>query len=365
MTPARQATYWTVALVLLVAALYLLSTIMLPFVAGLAIAYFLDPIVDKLEERKLGRVLSTCLVLLVFFLFLIGSILLLAPVLHDQIFGFVERFPGYLSKGREVVLPWINQLGLHFGVNIAADAKAVAADFSKNAMGLAASLLEQVWSSGMAFFHLLSLLIISPIVSFYILRDWDHLTAKIDGWLPRQHEPQIRDLLIDIDGVLAGFVRGQGTVCLILGAFYGISLTIAGLEFGLIIGLFSGLVSFVPFVGVIVGLILSMLTAFTQFWPDYASIGIIAGIFLVGQVLEGNVLTPRLLGDKVGLHPVWVMFALLAGGAMFGFVGVLIAIPVAAVIGVLVRFFIARYLTSRLYLGPDGQSKTEPPAEKS
>jgi len=358
MSPARQATYWALAMALLLVAVYLLSTIIVPFVAGLAIAYFLDPIVDRLETHKLGRALATTIVLLLFFLFLVGSLFLLAPVLLDQIFGFVESFPGYVLKARDVLLPWVSKIGAQFGINIEADAKAAMANISKNAMSFAAGLVQRVWSGGMAFFHLLSLLVISPIVAFYILRDWDRLTAKIDGWLPRQHEPEIRKILVDVDAVLAGFVRGQGTVCLILGTFYALGLSLAGLDFGLFIGLFAGLVSFIPFVGVIVGLILSMMTALTQFWPDYTSIGIVASVFVIGQMLEGYVLTPRLLGNKVGLHPVWVIFALLAGGALFGFVGVLIAIPVAAVIGVLARYFITHYLGSQLYLGPAGLQPT-------
>ena len=353
MSPARQSAYWIIALAALLLCLYLLSAILLPFVVGLAVAYFLDPVVDKLEERKIGRALATVMVLLVFFVAMIGAMLLLVPVLHDQIFGFAERLPSYIEKGREVLVPWIVGLAEKAGIDIGGDARTALSDLSKRALGVAAELLKQAWSSGLAFLNLISLIVISPIVAFYLLRDWDHLTAKVDGWLPREHEPQIRRLLIEIDAVLSGFVRGQGTVCLILGTFYAIALSVAGLEFGLIIGTFAGLVSFVPFVGVIVGLVLSMLTAVTQFWPDFTSIGIIAGIFLVGQVLEGNVLTPRLLGDKVGLHPVWVMFALLAGGALFGFVGVLLAIPVAAVIGVLARFLIGQYMGSRLFLGTD------------
>jgi len=214
----------------------------------------------------------------------------------------------------------------------------------------------------MALFNILSLLVITPVVAFYLLRDFDHMISALNDWLPREHAGTVRELLADIDDVMAGFIRGQGTVCLILASFYGLSLTVAGLEFGLIIGLFSGLVSFVPFVGALLGLVLSMLTALTQFLPEgeFLRIVIIAAIFVVGQVMEGYVLTPRLLGDRIGLHPVWVMFALLAGGALFGFVGVLISVPAAAAIGVMVRFGHDRYMGSRLYLGADKRPPDEP-----
>ena len=357
MTPARQAAYWTIVLVVLIAVLTLLSDVLLPFVAGLAIAYFLDPIVDKLEAKWFGRTPATLLVLLLFFLAVTAVALMLVPVLYDQFVGFAERFPGYLSRGREFVLPWLVKMGEQLGPDIAGDAKSAMAGFSKTAMEFFADVLKRLWSGGLAILNLVSMLVISPIVAFYMLRDWDRITAKVDSWLPRHLEPQISELVVEIDQVLAGFVRGQGTVCLILGAFYGVSLTIAGLEFGLIIGIVSGLISFVPFVGAIFGLVLSMLTAFTQFWPELTPIAIVAVIFVVGQVLEGNFLTPRLLGEKVGLHPVWVIFSLLAFGTMFGFLGVLLAIPVAAVIGVLVRFALSQYVASPLYLGPEGVDK--------
>ncbi len=354
MTPARQGAYWAIVLAVLIALLMLLSDVLLPFVAGLAIAYFLDPIVDKLEAKWFSRTLATLLVLLLFFLAVTAVALMLVPVLYDQVVGFAERFPGYVSRGREIILPWLAALGDQLGLDLAGDAKLAMAGFSKTALAFFADILTQLWSSGLAILNLVSLLVISPIVAFYMLRDWDRITAKVDSWLPRHLEPQINELVVEIDQVLGGFVRGQGTVCLILGTFYGVALTVAGLEFGLIIGIVSGLISFIPFVGAIFGLILSMLTAFTQFWPELTPIAIVAAIFIVGQFLEGNFLTPRLLGDKVGLHPVWVIFSLLAFGSMFGFLGVLLAIPVAAVIGVLVRFLLNQYIASPLYLGPDG-----------
>jgi predicted PurR-regulated permease PerM len=212
-----------------------------------------------------------------------------------------------------------------------------------------------VLRSGQAVLSLLSILVITPVVAFYLLRDWDRLTARVDSWLPRDHAEVVRTQLREIDRILAGFARGQATVCLILAAYYGGALTVAGLEFGLIVGVVAGLASFVPLVGSIGGLVLSVGLALLQFDETWRVL-VVAAIFVAGQAVEGNYLTPKLVGDRVGLHAVWVMFGLLAGGALFGFVGVLLAVPVAAVIGVLARFALTQYLASPLFrghVGPD------------
>ena len=203
-------------------------------------------------------------------------------------------------------------------------------------------------SGGLAIVNVLALVFITPIVTFFLLRDWDEMVARIDKWLPRQWAPVIREQATLIDETLAGFVRGQSLVCLLLGTFYAIGLTIVGLEFGIVIGMLAGILSFIPYVGTIVGFVLSVGLAFAQY-PDWLPIFIVVGIFLAGQAIEGNFLTPKLVGERVGLHPVWVIFALLAGGSLFGFVGVLLAVPVAAVIGVLARFALGRYLQSGYY----------------
>ena len=220
----------------------------------------------------------------------------------------------------------------------------------------ATDIVAGVLSGGAAVANTLSLIIITPVVTFYLLRDWDNIAATVDGWLPRAQAPTIRELASEVDRTLAGFLRGQGTVCLLLGVFYAIGLTVAGLDFGLVIGLIAGLLSFIPYVGSIVGLLLSVGLAFLQF-DDWLRVAVVAGIFFVGQALEGNVLTPRLVGGRVGLHPVWVIFAILAGGTLFGFVGVLLAVPVAAVIGVGTRFALTRYLDSPYYDADGGSSE--------
>ncbi len=361
MTVQQQLRYWLFALAVLIALVWLLSSILLPFVAGMAVAYFLDPPTDKLEARGLPRSLSTGIVVIAFFVLTVLAVLLLVPILQSQVLGFAERLPGYITGLRATALPLVNDLAARVGIDVGASAGDALKQVASDMVGFGFGLIRKAWSGGLALFNILSLLVITPVVAFYLLRDFDHMVDLLNKWLPLQHAQTVRQLLSDVDSVMAGFIRGQGTVCLILASFYGLSLTLAGLEFGLIIGLFSGLVSFIPFVGALTGLILSMLTALTQFLPDgdYVRIAIIAAVFIVGQVMEGYFLTPRLLGNRIGLHPVWVMFALLAGGSLFGFVGVFIAVPAAAAIGVMVRFSLNRYLGSRLYLGvqnppPDG-----------
>jgi predicted PurR-regulated permease PerM len=197
----------------------------------------------------------------------------------------------------------------------------------------------------------LSLFVITPIVAFYLLLDWDRMVERVDSWLPRDHKSDLESISSDINKAIAGFVRGQGSVCFILGSFYAVGLTLAGLNFGLLIGMFAGLVSFIPFVGSLIGLVIAVGVALVQFWPDFWWVLLIIIIFAVGQFFEGNILQPKLVGESVGLHPVWLMFSLSAFGVLMGFTGLLIAVPVAAAIGVLVRFALAKYLQSDFYLG--------------
>jgi predicted PurR-regulated permease PerM len=226
-------------------------------------------------------------------------------------------------------------------------------ELTRQGAGWLGTLVQKVWDSGKSIISLASLLVVTPVVAFYLLYDWDRMVATVDGWLPRDHRKTIHNLLVEINEAVAGFVRGQGTLCIILGAFYGIALTIAGLNFGLLIGLFAGLVSFIPYVGSLSGFILSVGVALVQFWPSWIPIAIVVAIFIVGQFLEGNILQPKLVGESVGLHPVWLMFALFAFGSLFGFTGMLVAVPVSAAIGVIVRFALGRYLASELYWGHD------------
>ena len=218
-------------------------------------------------------------------------------------------------------------------------------------MGLLTGLFAQLWNSGKAIVDVISLLIVTPVVAFYMLLDWDRMVAKVDRWTPRDYVASVRQIAREIDQAVAGFIRGQGSLCLILGIFYAVGLSLVGLNFGLLIGLFAGMISFIPYVGSLVGLVLAVGVAIVQFWPDYIWVGVVLAVFFTGQFIEGNILQPKLVGESVGLHPVWLMFALFAFGALFGFVGLLVAVPAAAAVGVLVRFALSRYLDSDLYYG--------------
>lgn len=351
--------FWAIFVILFILFLVVLSNILLPFVLGMAVAYFLDPVADKLEEKGMGRTTATSLIVGIFLLVSCLSLILLLPALAEQFIGLLKRLPGYLSALYDAFKPIIAQVVDIQGLKDSGELKVALTGYAGNLAKNMGVLATNVLGQGIAFFNLLSLLVITPVVAFYLLRDWDRIVAKVDGWIPRRNLIEVRTIAKDIDNVLAGFVRGQSVVCLILAVYYGVSLLSAGLEFGLIIGILTGLISFIPFVGAIVGLIASVGVAIFQFWPDFIQVAIIGGIFVVGQILEGYVLTPKMVGEKVGLHPVWVMFGLLAGGSLFGFVGILIAVPVAAVVGVLTRYALNQYVGSPLYGPPEIKEEGE------
>lgn len=351
MTLQKQVTFWVVAFLALILVLWLLSPILLPFIAGLVLAYFLDPVADALERLGLPRLVATATILVLSILLLVFIGLLIVPILGDQIVKFAGDLPSLLqsllARFNEVAPQWIKDAIAKSGTDI----QGSISDIAGKAAGWTATLLGSIWSGGMALVNILSLLVVTPIVAFYLLADWDRLVAKVDSWLPRDHATEIRTIFTNIDAAMAGFIRGQGTVCLLLGAFYALALTIAGLKFGLVIGLVAGLLSFIPFVGALVGGLMAIGVGLVQFWPDFSSILIIIGIFAAGQFLEGNFLSPKLVGSSIGLHPVWLMFALFAFGYVFGFVGLLLAVPLAAAAGVLVRFALNQYLASQLFRG--------------
>jgi predicted PurR-regulated permease PerM len=347
----RQIRFWLVTAALFAFFLYLFSEILLPFLAGMILAFFLDPVADWLERRGLSRSAATFLILIAFLIVLVLALVILIPILASQLSDLIGRLPTYLGRLQELVTSfdphWLEQ---RFGVNADELREGLNSLLSSGA-GILTTILASIWSSGVALFNIAGLFVVTPVVAFYMLLDWDRMVATVDGWVPRDHVHTVRTLGAQINDVVAAFVRGQGTLCIALGLMYAVGLTIAGLNFGILIGLFAGLISFIPYVGSLVGLVLSVGVAFVQFWPDWPMILGVAGVFFVGQFIEGNVLQPRLVGKSVGLHPVWLMFALLAFGALFGFVGLLVAVPAAAAVAVLVRFAIARYLESPLYKG--------------
>lgn len=334
----------------LVGSLFLLSQVLLPFVAGMIIAYFLDPVADRLEAMGISRTIATLLILLGFFALFGVVIALIFPLLQDQILGFIRQLPGYIEQLTLFLAPYLDSFNEQFGPEQMAKLKNMAADSSGKVASVMADVLGKVWSGGMALVSLLSLLFVTPVVAFYLLRDWDRIVERVDELLPRQSAPVVREQMSEIDKTLAGFIRGQASVCLALATIYGVGLTLAGLDFGLTIGLIAGLVSFIPYFGTGVGLVASVGMALAQF-DDPMRIGIVVAIFMFGQVLDSLLFQPKWVGDSVNLHPVWVIFALFAGGALFGFTGMLLAIPVAAVVGVLVRYSRKRYMASRVYSG--------------
>jgi len=344
---------WIAVLVVVGVIIYLLRGILAPFLAGLAVAYLLDPLVDRLEAKRLSRTVATLLVLALFLGLLVGALVLLAPLIYTQLAALVGRIPDYVDAVRTAVAPVLEQLQAKLMDDQVQRLRSAAGEYAGDVVAWLGRVLGGLWSGGLALFNLISLAVIMPLVAFYMLRDWDRIVAWIDGLVPRDAVATVREQAAEIDLRLAGFVRGQATVCLLLGTLYGIGLTVVGLEFGLVVGLGAGLVSFVPYLGTAVGLIAGLGLAFAQF-SDWLPILLVALVFGVGQVLEGFVLTPNLVGDRVGLHPAWVLFALMAGGALFGFTGVLLALPAAAVIGVLVRFVVQRYRDGPLYNGDPG-----------
>lgn len=346
----RQWRFWAWTFAIFILLIWLLRSMLAPFVAGMAVAYLLDPVVDRLEVRRVPRWAATTLVLAGFVLALALALVLLVPLIQDQIAQLIHIAPEWIAWAKKEILPAVQQWLKRLSPSDVQRLRDAAGDYAGTAVGWTAEILRNVVDRGIALVDILSVIFITPIVAFYLLRDWDRLVETVDGWLPRHHVETIREQARAVDATLAGFVRGQATVCLALGSFYALALTAAGLDFGLVIGMISGLLSFIPFVGTLFGFVASVGIALFQFDETWR-IGLVVGLFLFGQAIEGNILTPKLVGDKVGLHPVWVIFALMAGGALFGFVGVLLAMPVAAVLGVLARFALKHYTESSFYRG--------------
>jgi predicted PurR-regulated permease PerM len=347
----RQIVFWVIFAALLALFVFVFSDILLPFVAGMVLAYFLDPVADRLEALGLSRVMSTVLILVAFVIVLALGLIILIPILAHQLSDFAERLPEYMTRLQGLFTSynpeWLQQ---RFGVD-PADLKEGVNTLLSSGVGFLTAVFASLWQSGVALFNIAGLFVVTPVVAFYMLLDWDRMVATVDNWVPRDNVETVRKLASEINRSTAGFVRGQGTLCLVLGLIYAVGLTVVGLNFGILIGIFAGLISFIPYVGSMVGLVLSVGVAFVQFWPDWPWIVAVACVFFFGQFVEGNILQPRLVGKSVGLHPVWLMFALFAFGALFGFVGLLIAVPAAAAVAVLVRFAVARYLQSPMYQG--------------
>jgi predicted PurR-regulated permease PerM len=355
MTLQRQALFWLIAAAVTALLLYVLRDVLLPFVAAMVLAYLLNPVAERAERFGIPRLWATLAILILFFVVFIGTLIVLVPLLGAQAISFLSVLPDYIVRlyrfaALQLAEARDNPIASYLLERLQGGEGDVGRIVQEGARwGLA--LLGGVWAGGQAVISILSLLVITPIVAFYILVDWPRMVAAVDAWLPRPSAHTIRALAIDIDVVIGAFLRGQAAVCLALAIFYGVALTATGLNFGLLIGIAAGLTSFIPYVGALFGFVLSVGVAIVQFWPTPAPILIVAGIFFIGQFIDGYVLQPALVGNRVGLHPVWLMFALFAFGSLFGFVGLLVAVPIAASIGVVLRYGLKRYQESPFYTG--------------
>ncbi|MBV8392666.1 MAG: AI-2E family transporter [Alphaproteobacteria bacterium] len=353
--PINRWRFWLGVAALFVLALWLLNEILLPFVVGAVVAYFFDPVVARLQRLGLSRTLSTATVTILAALIAIGAATAVVPPLFAQLEELVAKAPIFIVKAAARIQPMIEPIRARLGLPpfSLSDVQAHAAQWAGEGLSIAGRFAGRVAQRGAAIINLLALLFLTPVVTFYLLRDWPNVLAAIDSALPLDHADTVRKLARQSNAAVAGYVRGQALVCLCLGTIYAVGLTIVGLQFGFVIGMVAGFISFIPFVGTLVGATTALGMALAQFPPDWISVGEVAVVFLIGHLLEGNVLSPKLVGDRVGLHPVWIMFALLAGGSLFGFVGVLVAVPIAAVIGVVARHLLDRYHESSIYRGSD------------
>jgi predicted PurR-regulated permease PerM len=360
----RQVTFWVAATVAFLAMVWLLHEILLPFVAGMALAYLFNPLANRLERMGVDRMIASLVIIGVFVLSFVLLILIILPILGGQLSAFIDNLPGYVRRLQAVVTdpsrPWLRKV---LGENLA-NSDASLTDLVSQGAGWLTAFLQSLWSGGQTLISVFSLMVVMPVVAFYVLYDWDRMIATVDGWVPLPHRETVRVLAREIDIAIAGFVRGQTGVCLILGSFYALGLTVVGLNFGLLIGLVAGLITFIPYVGSMTGLVLATAVAVAQFWPAWSPILSVVGIFFLGQFVEGYILTPKLVGRSVGLHPVWLMFALFAFGYLLGFVGMLLAVPLAAAIGVIARFALRRYRDSTLYTGEGESGEEAEPARK-
>ena len=346
----KQLNYWGIATLTFVVVLWALGDVLLPFVLGGAVAYMIDPIADRLERLGLSRAGATALITVGAVLVFLLLLLVVVPMLIYQMVDLVQVLPELFRDARAFAndrFPSVFDENSRMHQTVASIAQTL--------QNRGVALLESIVGSAVSLLNVVILLVIVPVVSVYLLLDWDRMIARIGELLPRDHAPTIRRLAAEIDAVLASFIRGMGTVCLILGTYYAVALMVVGLNFGLAVGFIAGLVTFIPYLGALIGGALAIGLALFQFWGDWWSIGAVAVIFAIGQVVEGNLLTPKLVGNSVGLHPVWQLLALSVFGALFGFVGMLVAVPVAAALGVVARFVVEQYLDSRLYQGKSHQ----------
>lgn len=352
----KQATWWGFAAALLLLIMWLLGSAVLPFILGAGVAYLLDPVADRLERMGLSRTMSVVVITAFGVLIFVIAMLLVVPILVRQATQLIDTAPEMLAGLQSFLTAQFP--------NLIPESSTIAATLSQLGAAIgerAGELLTTVLGSVAGVLSVVAVLVIVPVVAFYLLLDWDRMVAKIDTLLPREHAPTIRQLAHEIDLALSGFVRGQGLVMLILGIWYSVMLALVGLPFGFFIGIMAAALSFIPYVGVLVGGATAIGVALFSFWGDPLWIGAVVAIFAFGQIVEGNYLQPKIVGNSVGLHPVWLLLALSVFGALFGFVGLVAAVPLAAALGVIVRFMAGRYRESALYTGQSVPPVPAPP----
>jgi predicted PurR-regulated permease PerM len=336
----RPSTLWIAALIAVLALVVLLRDILLPFLAGVALAYLLDPVVDRLQRFGLNRTIAAFAMLSLFIVVVGGVAIVAIPIIGTEIADLIEKIPGYIAQLQALAVnpsrPWLRKI-IGEGLSEAEQSAGEIATFAANWIP---TLLRSLWSDSQAVMSALSLLIVTPIVTFYLLKDWKRLIATINKSIPPAHRGQVQELAKELDDTISGFLRGQGTICLVLAFYYALVLHLVGLNHGVLIGLFAGLISFIPYLGSLAGLLLSICVAVLQFWPSWTMIPIVLAIFVSGQTIADYVLAPYLVASRIHLNPVWVMFAIAAFGYLFGFVGLLLAVPLAAAVGVLIRFML-------------------------
>ena len=330
--------------------LYALRSVLLPFVVGIAVAYFLDPAVNKLEKSvKFSRSMATVTVLGVFLLILLPVIAIFGSMVFSQISDFLSNMPQYVDGFVKKLKAWLDQAKEYFPALGTDNLNNLWQGHKGESIKPLVNVIRKIAENGFALVNVLSLLLISPVVAFYMLRDWHNFTGKIFALVPKKHKKTVKDGVDAVNRIISGYLRGQLLVCIFLGSFYSLGLWLVGLKLGLLVGFLAGIISFIPYVGSISGFLMAIILVVTQYGTLPKILSVIA-VFAVGQFLEGNFLTPKLVGENIGLHPVWVMFALLAGGVLLGLLGMIIAVPVAACIGVLLRFMVNRYKKSAIYL---------------
>ncbi len=355
---ATQLRYWGLAALVVVLVLWFLGDVILPFIIGVGLAYILNPVVNRLDALGMGRVLATIAIMLAALALMVLVILLVVPPLVAQAMQLADTAPDYAEAFQSWLVSQFPQLR-----DAEEQLRSALDDLGGWLQERGGTMAMGLLSSAQSLLSVLILLVVVPVVATYLLIDWHSLVARIDALFPRQHAPTIRRLLGEIDRSVAAFLRGMGSVCLLMATYYGIALMAVGLQFGLVVGVTAGLLTFIPYVGAVLGGTLAIGLALFQFWGEWFSVFLVAAVFMAGQMVEGYGITPRIVGRSVGLHPVWILLAIAVFGSLFGLPGLLVAVPLAAAIAVLVRHGVALYKDSALYGAEQADTRPRGPGQ--